>query len=98
MAIASLTLGLIACLVIVNPFIFKELQSILHMREFDMMRISYIIVLVVCISGLTLGILSICLRRRRRMGIVGTVLNSIVIGVYSFFYFLVISVFEQNGL
>ena len=98
MAIASLTLGVIACLAMVNPFIFNELRSILNMREFDIIRILYIIVLVVCVLGLILGILSVRSDKRRRIGIVGIVLISIVMGVNSFFYLLIISVFEQNGL
>ena len=63
--------------------------SILHTGQIDIERFSGIIALVASISGLILGIWSIRSNKRRRMGIVGTVLNSIAVPGTSFFLVLI---------
>ena len=92
MAIASLVLAVTAYLV--NALLLDELRSILHMSQIETERISVIIVLVACISGLILGILSVRSNKRRRMGIVGIVLNSIGVGVASFFLAFILYAFH----
>ena len=86
MAIASLALlSLPVTALLVEVFLLGELRSILHMRQFDAELFLLIIALVASISGLILGIQSIRSDKRRIMGIVGTGLNSIAVGVTAFF-------------
>jgi hypothetical protein len=92
MAVASLVLPVTAYLV--NVFLLDEFRSILHMSQIVTERISAIIILVACISGLILGIRSVHSDKRRRMGIVGIVLNSIGVGVTSFFLAFILYAFH----
>jgi len=89
MAIASLALFLLAeTIVLLLLFLGGELVwklvSILNMGQIDVERFLVTMAFAASISGLILGIRSIRSDKRRRMGIVGTVLNSVAVGGASF--------------
>jgi len=85
MAIASLALFLLAeTVVLLLLFLGGELISMLHMGQIDIERFLVTMAFVASISGLILGIRSIRSGKRRRMGIIGTVLNSVAVGGASF--------------
>ena len=90
MAIASLALFLLAeTVVLLLLFLGGELVSILHMGQIDVGRFLVTMAFVASISGLIVGIRSIRSDKRRRIGIVGTVLNPIAVGGASFLLVLV---------
>jgi len=90
MAIASLALFLLAeTVVLLLLFLGGELVSILHMGQIDIERFLVTMAFVAGISGLILGIRSIRSGKRRRIGIVGTVLNFVAVGCSSFLIVLV---------
>jgi len=90
MAIASLALFLLAeTVVLLLLFLGGELVSILHMGQIDIERFLVTMAFVAGISGLILGIRSIRSGKRRRIGIVGTVLNFVAVGGSSFLIVLV---------
>ena len=90
MAIASLVLFLLAeTVVLLLLFLGGELVSILNMGQIDTERFLVTMAFVASISGLILGIRSIRSDKRRRTGIVGTVLNSVAVGGASFLLVLV---------
>ena len=90
MAIASLALFLLAeTIVLLLLFIGGELVSMLHMGQINIERFLVTMAFVASISGLMLGIRSIRSDKRRRIGIVGTVLNSVAVGGASFLLVLV---------
>ena len=90
MAIASLALFLLAeTIMLLLLFLGGDLVSILHMGQIDTERFLVTMAFVASISGLILGIRSLRSDKRRRIGIVGTVLNSVAVGGASFLLVLV---------
>jgi len=90
MAIASLVLfSLAVTVLLVFGFLWGELMSILHMSQIEVERFFAIRAFAPSISGLILGIQSLRSGKRRKMGKVGTVLNSIAVGFTSFFLVIV---------
>lgn len=89
MAIASLVLYCFAkTFLLVRIFRGAELASILHMTYGEYYLFVGIIGIVACSLGFILGIRSRRSDKRRRMGIVGIVLNSIAMGGYSVYLLL----------
>ena len=94
MAIASLALFLLAetvvlLLLFLGGELVWKLVPILHMGQINIERFLITMAFGASISGLILGIRSIRSDKRRRIGIVGTVLNSVAVGGASFLLVLV---------